>query len=485
MLAKTTLAQSAPEAQGIASSAILAFVDAVEQAELELHSFILVRHGHAVAKGWWSPYAAERPHMLFSLSKSFTSTAVGLAVAEGRLSVEDRVVDFFPDDLPDQVSENLAMMTVHHLLSMNTGHDEDSTGAMVSQAEGDWVKGFLAFPVQHRPGSKFVYNSGASYMLSAIVQKLTGQTLIDYLTPRLFEPLGIQGATWESCPRGVNAGGWGLSIKTDDIANFGQLYLQQGEWQGQQLITREWVAAATSKQTRNDPNDNPDWAQGYGYQFWRCRHNAYRGDGAFGQYCVVMPEQDAVLAITSGLRDMQVVLNLVWAHLLPTMQNAPLPADAAAQQALSERLGSLSLRPQSGAATSPTAGLVSGKEYHFEQNEDGVTLVKLDFDATGARLTLHDKRGEHHIPIGYQTWAAGRSMLDQVWYETEARSTATSGAWTADDTYSVRLSFNETPFIPNLTFRFIDDRVEYRKEYNVGFGSPDDLKGPVLVGQRK
>lgn len=483
MKTHTFLAPSTPEAQGVASSSILAFIDAIEAAEIELHSFVLVRHGKSIARGWWSPYAAELPHVLFSLSKSFASTAVGLAAAEGLLSVEDRVVDFFPEELPAHVDENLAAMTVHHLLSMNTGHDHDTTPFLQQQPEGNWVKGFLARPVAHRPGTKFLYNSGASYMLSAIVQKLTGQTLLDYLTPRLFVPLGIEGATWESCPRGINVGGWGLKIKTDDIAKFGQLYLQRGCWQDKQLLTPEWIAAATSKQSRNDPAENPDWEQGYGYQFWRCRHNAYRGDGAFGQYCVVMPDQDAVLAITGGIRNMQRVLDLVWKHLLPAMQSAPPAENAPDQTRLTAKLASLRLHPQSGAATSYMAEMVSGKRYVFAPNEDKIESVQLDFEGKNCRLTLRDARGEHHIPCGYQAWALGKTLMDRPFYEREPHSTATSGAWTADDIYTMRLSFNETPFIPTLTFHFAEDRVEFTKSYNVGFGPPDELQGKVLVGR--
>ena len=486
MLTKTPLAVSTPEAQGIASEAILAFLDAVEQAGQELHSVILLRHGQTIAKGWWSPYAAELPHMLFSLSKSFTSTAVGMAVAEGLLTVKDRVVDFFPDDLPEKIDDNLARMDVHSLLSMSTGHDKDVTDYLWQQPEGNWPKGFLSRPVEHEPGTHFTYNSGATYMLSAIVQKLTGQTLVQYLTPRLFAPLGIEGATWQSCPRGVNTGGWGLNIKTEDIARFGQLYLQQGQWEGQQLITPEWVAAATSKQVSNDQNTlttNPDWQQGYGYQFWRCRNNAYRGDGAFGQYCVVMPDQDAVLAITSGLGDMQPVLTFAWEHLLPAMKDGPLPANPSAQSALADRLETLALRVQRGNRTSPLANLVSGKRYTFDKNEDGVSAVKLDFDENGAHITLTDGRGDHQLPCGFQKWAAGKSLLDQTPHESKLRRTAASGAWTADDTYTVRVSFNETPFIPVLSFRFVEGGMEYRKRYNVGFGPPEGLESPVLVGK--
>jgi CubicO group peptidase (beta-lactamase class C family) len=482
MLTKTTLAQSTPEAQGIASSAILAFINGVEQADLELHSFILVRHGQAVAKGWWSPYAAELPHMLFSLSKSFTSTAVGMAVAEGLLTIQDRVVDFFPDDLPAEVSDHLSAMTVYNLLTMNTGHDQDSTPFLQSAFDGNWAAAFLARPVEHKPGTYFVYNSGATYMLSAIVQKLTGQTLLEYLTPRLFEPLGIEGATWQSCPRGINVGGWGLKIKTDDIANFGQLYLQQGQWQGKQLTEREWVAAATSKQVPNS-GENIDWAQGYGYQFWRCRYGAYRGDGAFGQFCIVMPEQDVVLAITSGVRNMQAVLNQVWEHLLPAMQDSPLAANSQAQAALADRLAGLSLRVQEGTQSSPTAPRVSGKRYDFDENEEGVRSLQLDFYQEGAELTLHDARGEHHIACGYQSWAASKTHLDQFFHESKPHSVAASGAWTAEDTYTVRLSFNETPFVPTLTFHFVGEQLEYQKYLNVSFGGPTALARPVLVGK--
>ena len=331
------LPRSAPEAQGIPSAAVLALVDDAERQDLGLHSLMVLRHGHVVAEGWWRPYAPERPHMLFSLSKSFAATAAGLAASEGRLSVEDRVLSFFPDEAPAEPDPNLAAMRVRDLLAMATGHAEDTTGRMRDAGGGDWVRGFLALPVGHPPGTRFVYNSGATYLVSAIVQKVTGQTLLDYLTPRLLEPLGITGATWESSPQGINVGGWGLNITTDDIARFGQLYLGDGVWRGQRLLPEGWVAEATRAQVSNGDDPHSDWAQGYGYQFWRCRHNAYRGDGAFGQLCVVLPDRDALVAITAGTRDLGGVLNLIWEHLLPAMALQALPHDPAAQQALLHR----------------------------------------------------------------------------------------------------------------------------------------------------
>ncbi len=342
---KPNLQRATPESQGIASSAILKFVEAVEGQFHELHSFMLLRHGQIVAEGWWSPYRREDPHMLFSLSKSFTSTAVGLATAEGCFSLDDKVVSFFPDDVPAKVSKNLAAMKVRHLLSMSTGHDVDTMPHMVERPDGNWTRGFFEVPVIHKPGTHFLYNTGATYMLSAIVQKTTGKKLTEYLKPRLFKPLGVEKTTWEVSPQGVNTGGFGLNIKTEDIARFGQLYLQKGKWEGKQIIPEAWVDEATQSHISNGDNPESDWNQGYGYQFWRCRHNAYRGDGAFGQYCIVMPEQDAVLAITSGLGDMQEPLNLVWDILLPAMKEKAVRANKAAQEALTQKTSQLEHRP--------------------------------------------------------------------------------------------------------------------------------------------
>ena len=358
-----TLARSTPESQGVPSSAIQAFVEGVAKAGLELHSLMLLRHGRVIAEGWWHPYAAGVPHAMHSLSKSFTSTAIGMAVDEGRLTVDDPVLAYFPEDAPKRPSDNLKAMQVRHLLSMSTGHDQDTTGYMIRRKDGNWAHAFLARPVVHEPGTHFLYNTGATYMLSAIVQKLTGQTLLDYLGPRLFEPLGIEGATWEVCPHGVNTGGFGLSIKTEDIARFGQLYLQRGAWQGRRLVSTAWVAEATAKHIANGDDPDSDWAQGYGYQFWRCRHNAYRGDGAFGQYCVVMPEQDAVLAITGAVKDMQPPLDLVWTHLLPAMSRYPLAADEEAEAALRQKLAGLKLPTPKGQPNPALAAQITGDAY--------------------------------------------------------------------------------------------------------------------------
>ena len=197
-----------------------------------------------------------------------------------------RCLKFFPDDVPAEPSANLKAMRVSDLLRMSTGQQTEPPRS----PDEVWTKVFLAQPVPFKPGTHFLYNTSATYMLSAIVQKATGMTVLDYLGPRLFEPLGIEHPTWETSPQGMSTGGYGLSIRTEDIARFGQLYLQKGQWQGKQLVPAAWIEAATARQTSNGSDPNSDWAQGYGYQFWRCRHGAYRGDGAFGQFCVVLPD---------------------------------------------------------------------------------------------------------------------------------------------------------------------------------------------------
>jgi hypothetical protein len=346
---------------------------------------------------------------------------------------------------------------------------------MTEREDGNWVKGFLELPVEHEPGTHFLYNTGASYMLSAIVQELTGMTVLDYLQTRLFVPLGIEGATWGTCPRGISLGGFGLSVKSEDIARFGQLYLQKGMWRGQQILPAAWVEEATARQVPNAPNDNPDWEQGYGYQFWRCRHGAYRGDGAFGQFCIVIPDRDAVLAITSGVGDMQAVLNLVWEHLLPALGPAPLPAGGAAAEELDRKLASLSLCPQQGERSSPLAARVAGREYVFEESEE-IQAIAFGWNGDEDVVTLRNGHGESRIACGKGEWVRGTATLDP----SGPRRVAASGAWTDEDTYAVQICSYETPFRLTVTCRFLEDRLTLDLETNVSFGPQEH---PQRVGR--
>jgi CubicO group peptidase (beta-lactamase class C family) len=348
LASNVSLPRSTPESQGISSAGILEFIEAADAKVNTMHSFMLVRHGRVVAEGWWKPESAEKPHVMHSLSKSFTSTAVGLAVREGKLSIDDPVIKFFPEETPANPSDKLKAMRVRDLLTMSTGHEVEAKFS----TNAPWVQTFLAHPVPHKPGTHFLYNTPGTHMLAAIVQKVTGQTVLEYLRPHLFDPLGIENPEWGASPQGVTLGGWGLKVRTEDIAKFGQLYLQKGKWKGQQLVPASWIEMATSKQVSNGSDPSKDWDQGYGFQFWRCRHNAYRGDGLNGQFCIVLPEQDVVIAITANSRDMQGQLNIVWEKLLPAIHPKKLSADKKAHSKLLEKLAALEAKEPAKVAAS-------------------------------------------------------------------------------------------------------------------------------------
>jgi CubicO group peptidase (beta-lactamase class C family) len=479
------LPRSSPERQGISSSAVLAFAEAADKEIDQMHSFMLVRRGHVVAEGWWGPYDARTPHVLYSLSKSFTSTAVGLAVAEGKLSLDDEVLKFFPEEAPAEPSPNLRQMRVRDLLRMSSGNQTEANFFAPDPAMPDatWVRRFLAHPVPFKPGTHFLYNSPATYTLSAIVQKATGMPLLNYLKPRLFDPLGFEDPAWVTSPQGVTAGAYGLSLRTEEIARFGQLYLQKGVWDGRRLVPASWVEEATARQTSNGSAPKSDWDQGYGYQFWRSRHG-YRGDGAFGQFCIVVPELDTVVAITSGGRDMQRVMNLVWEKLLPEMKPGRLPEDAAARRRLEEKLKGLTVRLQPGRPTSPLAARVSGRWYEFPENERDIKALALDFDGGAPALVVRTSGGELKTPLGVGSWVKSQggfaNGLGRALSVSARPLLAASGAWTEDDTFAVKLVAYETPYYSTLTFKFDGDRLLLDAEHNVWFGP---TKQPQLVGR--
>jgi hypothetical protein len=404
------------------------------------------------------------------------------------------VISFFPNDLPPTVSENPAKLTVKDLLSMSVGQEKEPA----VRDEDNWVKAFLATPIKFTPGSVFLYNSIATYMCSAIVQKVTGQKIVDYLKPRLFDPLGIEGADWEEDSQGINTGGWGLRVRTEDLAKFGQLYLQKGVWNGKQIIPKAWVEEATSfkiqqpapaKPTR--PNEQNDWLQGYCYQFWRCRHNAYRGDGAFGQYTIVMPDQDAVIAIMSETSDMQGILDLVWEHLLPAMKAQALPINAAGSKALKQRMAVLALLPPKGGVIRTSAVKVSGKLFQIEPNTMNVESIALAYrEGDTYQFVLKDRMGEHKVICGLEKWAFGETDLprpnlvnsSKIKVERIAK-VAAAGTWTDPTTFEITLRYYESPHRNYITCRFEGDsvKVDFNNSINRMTGTKDPR--PTLQGK--
>ena len=315
-------------------AAVDAFVKAtqtrpVKPDSISIHSVMILKHGKVVYEKWFNGQSAERPHAMHSVSKTFTATAVGLAINEGKLNLNDPVIKFFPDKLPASPSENLKAMTVRDLLTMTCGHDAECN----RRGQADWAKAFLAWPVLHKPGEYYLYNSMGTYMLAEIVQKVTGEKLLDYLDTRLFQPLHITRPHWDESPQGVNCGGWGLMLKTEDMAKMGQLFLQKGKWNGKQLVPAAWLKEMSSYQVPSAPSgtrfedlekvglnkNNNEWVQGYGYQMWMCRHNAYRADGFAGQYFMMFPDRDAVLVLTTSSSLYQPYMDIIWEFLLPVL----------------------------------------------------------------------------------------------------------------------------------------------------------------------
>ncbi|TDE92704.1 class C beta-lactamase-related serine hydrolase [Occultella glacieicola] len=459
--AQTTrlLPRAAPADAGISAAGIGDFLDAVEDRGIELHSLMVVHGGAVAAEGWWAPYAPERPHLLYSLSKSFTSTAAGFAIAEGLFSLDDRVVDLLPAHVPDDVDPAVASLTVHHVLSMSTGHTADTLGTAYDLEPGDLVRGFLRQPPQDQVGSRHVYNNSCTYVVATLVQELGGTHLTDYLRPRLFEPLGITPGHWDDDGHGRAIGFSGLHLTTEAIAAFGQLLLADGRWNGEQVLPEGWVARATRSHVRtdSDPATNVDWAQGYGYQFWMGRHG-FRGDGAYGQFCVVVPESDLVLATTSVTDDMQGILDAAWDHLLPAVGTAD--ADPAAGDRLAERLASLALPvvgADPGAAPTAPMGPVSP-----------VTFVVPDGEGPGP-LPAGTRVQVAPADDGWQasfTFDGGTVRIDgapSVWVETEvtaavghdrnptrgrsreATTVLARGGWRADGTFEADVLLAEMP----------------------------------------
>ncbi len=460
---QTALTRCSPESVGVPCSAVNSFLDAIAAQGLELHSLMLLRHGQVFAEGWWHPYSADRPHLLYSLSKSFASTAIGMLGDEGRLSVDDRVASIFPDDMPADASENVRAMRVRDLLTMTAGHAADDMSELYGRADGNWPRGFLARPVPYAPGTHFLYNTSATYMCSAILTRITGESMFAYLAPRLFDPLGIEGASWETCPDGCSIGGTGLSVKTEDIAKFGQLYLRKGVWNGRRLISEAWIEQATSAQVSNGDDPNNDWNQGYGFQFWRCRHDAYRGDGAFGQFCIVVPSADMVIAMTSSVDDMGAVMQAVWDYLRFAPAPSPLLEDASGCAALRSRLAGLSLPGPIGEPTSPTAQRVAGCAFVNENAKGPHRSLTFDFEPDGGcEMTFERTNGKQMVRSGGIEWDIHKNP--------EGRDVAMRGAWSDPTTYTISMKCLDGPEGRSFTCRFEGDRVECRETKRGYFG---------------
>lgn len=292
------------------SDAVISFMKKCKENKTDVHSFEIIHGGEVKVKIAAAPYSFGYKQQLYSLSKSFSSTAIGLLVDGGVIDIEDRVVDIFPDKCPNVIGENLSKMRLRHLLSMNTGHSRCLLNDI--RRDKDPVKSFLSFEPEFEPGTYFVYNNAATYMLSEIVAKYTGMTMYDFLYQRLFVPLEISGTHWNTFVDGNSQGAVGLHASTDDIAKLGILYLNKGVYNGKRILSEKWVENAAKAWSENSTNGTPDWVAGYGFQFWRNARDGFRGDGAFGQLCMVFPTKNMVFAMETYSEDMQGEIDILY-----------------------------------------------------------------------------------------------------------------------------------------------------------------------------
>ncbi|MBN2863360.1 MAG: serine hydrolase [Bacteroidales bacterium] len=489
----TSLPRSTPEAEGVSSRAIITFLDSAATSVHEFHSFMFLRHGKVIAEGWWDPLGPDLKHTLYSTSKSFTATAIGFAESENKLSLDDKVISFFPESLPDSVSPFLEELTIRHMLSMTVGQGRERSAP--SYTTDDWIKAFLAIPMAHKPGTTYMYNSMASYMLSAIVQKVTGEKVIDYLTPRLFEPLGIEGADWETDSDNINTGGWGLRLKTEDLAKFGQLYLDKGKWNGKQLLPEKWVEEATSLKIYQNPGlsdeereSSDDSVQGYCYQFWRARNNSYMANGAFGQFVLVIPEKDAVIVFTAESQQMWAELDMAWKYLVPGIKDEKLPEDNMAYDELKRKQASLAIPAPPKNENEVMASQISGKTITLSENQSGLQSLNLQFRDNLCIVNMKTGTDSYDISFGSGKWHKGETTRHPPSIFATAQNSlgglppfkiAAAYSWLDTSTLELVLRYIDAMHTEKILLTFDKNKVNVDLTNSIGRGRPVSIEGNI------
>ena len=392
------LPRSTPEEQGVPSKALVALFDSLHALPLtDMHAVVVMRHGKVIGEMYPKPYAPEYRHTMYSCSKTFVGIAVGLAIEDNRLRLDDRVAAIFPELLPDSVSKDLADMTVRHLLTMASGVKPDWN--MRSRGK-EWIRTFLSKPVE-APGTKYAYDSMVSYMLAAVVQKVTGKKLTEYLQERVFTPMNVTEWAWEESPEGVNTGGWGVHIQPESLAKFGQLILNEGRWEGKQLVSAEWIREMCKKHRETG-------REVYGYHIWHCggHDGAVRADGALGQYVISVLDKDMVVVMTEATlgngRDQR---RLIWDVLLPYIQDEPLPTNKKDYQKLLKKQDGYKLAEVKGKASSAFASNWENKTIELGKNTFGWKSLKLNFGKKQVTMTVTETSGKsYELPFGFQQW---------------------------------------------------------------------------------
>ncbi|MBC9033753.1 serine hydrolase [Sphingomonas sp. JC676] len=462
------LRRASPMGKQIDATAIQRFLDDVEGAGLELQSLMLWRDGAVVAEGFHWPYGPDRLRMSHSMTKSVTACAIGLLVDAGKLALQDRVASFFPEVAIDPASP-AARMTVEDLITMRTGHAREVSGSIWRGIGTSWIAEFFKIPIVHEPGTHYLYSSAASYMLSAIVQRVTGDTIHAYLTPRLFEPLGMRRLRWDVGPDGINPGGNGITFLPVDALKLGILHAQKGVWEGMQILPLWWVEAATRAQGADD----------YGYH-WVIGDTYFTALGQFVQMVVVYPEHDAVLAIHSAMEESAVLLP----HLKRHFPAAFAGGDAEADRTLAKRLAGWAAEPALRSSATGDPARLEG-DWTVAPNELDIERIGLRFTADSVRLALADASGEHFLAAPLDSWRTapltfpGASLHHG--YVMAETPTVAGARWTGEHALEITLHFVESAFRDTLTIARNGDALTLDRRVNINSGA---RAWPTLRGSR-
>ena len=440
-----------PESQGISSALLADVLKFLDQLEY-MKSIVILRHGKLICEAEWAPYEKDIPYSLWSLSKSFTSCAIGSAQAEKRFSIHDKLVDFFPEYRSCVTDERMFKVTLQDLLTMRSGHDQCAFAFANADSAGDWVRGYLSSPLVHEPGTHFAYNSLGTYMLSAVLRRVTGLNVREYLKPRLFEPLGIEPGAWDQCPGGTDLGGFGFHLKTMDIAKFAQLVLDKGVWQGVQLLPADYLEEAQQPHADNSMNDHPDWKCGYGYQFWRSRHGS-RGDGACGQYAIMLPDKDMAIAINSSMSDMGRVLELFWEKLLPGAGEEALPEDNAAFAEFEKVVSTLAIP----VLPEGKKSAIKSCTLEFFNNVIGIKKGKIDISADNCVLSFETPRGVEELRAGFGKFEKSTLQLQ----ERSPQVLAACASWKEENLLEISVLHLNATFRDTWHLEFKGDKVQF------------------------
>lgn len=408
---KDVLRYSRPEALGVHPAWIREYVEEMNARGKMCHSFLMMRHGQVIAEGYWKPFHENWLHRMYSVSKTFVSAAIGMLCDEGKLSLEDRIADYFPDKLPENPHPYILEMTIRDMLMMATCHKYSTYRG----TDMDWLQTFFQphWEPDHKAGTEFRYDTSASYTLDVLVKRLTGKDFLTYLKDKYLREAGFSENAWcVEAPEGELWGGSGVMCTTRDLARFALLFMEKGEVDGKRYLSEEYIRAATTKQIDNagGSDDREVSGQGYGYQIWMQWKGCYAFLGMGGQMAVCVPEKDFVFCCTSDMQGdadgYQIpIVKTLWKTVLDKMTDEPLPQDDEAYGGLQALLGSLEVSVPFGEKTSPMAEKINGVKYVLGENPMGMTDFTIAFEGEGGKVIYSTPRGEKVFAFGLGQYA--------------------------------------------------------------------------------